>query len=150
MIVRNRTAKRDYELLDTYEAGIVLEGREVKALRTQGGKLDGSYVKILDDELWLINAHIPLYSYAPRDDLYDPNRKRKLLIHKKERIQIKSKMEQRGNVTLIPLAIFPKNRKLKLEFAIGKGLKNWQQKRVEQAKSEKKRDQKEMKEYRMK
>lgn len=148
MIIRNRTAKRDYELLDRYEAGIVLLGQEVKALRTQGAKLDAAYVKIIDGQAWLVNAHIPRYTFATDNDEYNPDQTRKLLLHKKELIQIKSKMEQKGNVTLVPLSIYSKGRRLKMEIAIGKGLKNWQQKRVEQAKSEKKRAQKEMKEYR--
>lgn len=147
MIIRNRTAHRDYELLDTFEAGIVLTGSEVKTLRTQGAKLDGSYIKMLDGELWLINAHISHYSFAGKNDDYNPTRSRKLLVHKKEILVIKSKMEQKGHVTLVPLALLAKGRRLKLEFAIGKGKKSWQQKRVEQAKSEKKREESEMKDY---
>jgi SsrA-binding protein len=147
MIIRNRTARRDYELFDTYEAGVVLSGPEVKAVRTQGARLEAAYVKILKGEAWLVNAHIPHYSHAASDDAYDPNRTRKLLLHKKELIQIQSKMEQKGNVTLVPLSILTKHRKLKVEFAIAKGKRSWQQKRVEQARSEKKRVQREMKEF---
>jgi SsrA-binding protein len=147
MIIRNRTAGRDYELLDTYEAGLVLMGNEVKAIRTLGIRLEGSYVKLVGSTVQLVNAAIPWYSFAGKNENYDPNQTRKLLLNKKEILQIKSKMEQKGNVTLVPTSVYTKGRRLKLEFAIAKGLKNWQQKRVEQAKSEKKRSQKEIKEY---
>ncbi len=147
MINHNRTAEREYELFDTYEAGLVLTGAEVKGIRTLGIRLEGAYVKFLDGKAFLVNAMIPWYSFAGKNDDYEPHKTRPLLLHKKEIMQIRSKMEQKGNVTLVPLSVYPKGRRLKLEFAIGKGLKNWQQKRVEQAKSEKKRDQQEMKEF---
>ena len=147
MIVRNRKAKHEYELLDTYEAGIVLEGQEVKAVRTQGAKLDGAYVKIIGNEVHLINAHIPRYKFAGKDDDYDPSRTRKLLLNKREILKIKTKMEQKGDTTLVPLSIYTKHGRLKLEIAIGKGRKSWQKKRVKAQKTEKRRAQKEIKEY---
>ncbi len=147
MIIRNRTAKRDYELLDTYEAGIVLAGHEVKAVKTQGIKLEGAYVKLVGNDARLINAHIPRYSFAGKDDSYDPARTRKLLLHKKEVTQIRSKMDQKGDVTLIPTQVYTSHGKIKVEVAIGKGRKNWQKKRVEQRKTQKRIAEKEMKEY---
>lgn len=147
MIIRNRTVNRDYELLDTYEAGIALLGHEVKAIRTVGMKLDGAYVKLIGNNIHLINAAIPWYAHAGKNDNYDPKQTRRLLLNKKEIMQIKSKMEQKGNVTLVPISIYTKGRRLKMEIAIAKGYKNWQQKRIEQAKTEKRTTQKEMKEY---
>ena len=147
MIIRNRTAKRDYELLDSYEAGIVLAGHEVKAVRTQGIQLEPAYVKLVGNEAFLINASIPRYSYAAKDEDYEPDRTRKLLLNKKEILSIKSKMEQKGNVTLVPVSVYTKHGRLKVEIAIGKGRKSWQKKKIEARKTEKRRDEKEMKEY---
>lgn len=147
MKVRNRIAQRDYELHDTYEAGIVLEGHEVKAIRNQGAMLDSSYVKLTKNGAMLVNASIPRYKFAGKDDLYDPTRSRKLLLHKKELLQIMSKMEQKGNVTLIPTAIYTSHGKLKLEFAIAKARKTWEKKKIKARKTENRRIEKEMKEF---
>lgn len=147
MIIRNRTAKRDYELLDTYEAGIVLAGHEVKAIRTQGVKLEGAYVKIIGGEVQLVNAHIPRYRPAGKDEEYDPARTRKLLLNKKEILEIQSKMEQKGDTTLVPVSIYSKGKKLKAQIAIAKGRKSWQKKKIDARKTEKRQAEKEMKEY---
>ena len=147
MIIRNRTAKRDYELLDAYEAGIVLAGHEVKAVRTQGIKLEGAYVKLVGHEALLVNASIPRYAYAGKDDDYDPARTRKLLLNKREILAIRSKMEQKGNVALVPVSVYTKHGRLKMEIALGKGRKSWQKKKIEARKTEKRRVEKEMKEY---
>lgn len=147
MIVRNRIANRDYELHDTYEAGIVLAGHEVKAIRTQGAQLDAAYVKLTPQGALLVNASIPRYSLAGKDENYDPTQSRKLLLHKKELLQIRSKMEQKGNVTLVPLKIYTKHGRLKLEFAIAKSRKKWEKKKIKARKTENRRIEKEMKEY---
>jgi len=79
--VLNKNVRREFEILDTYEAGITLTGPEVKAIRTRGIKLDGSFVKIVGNEIHLINANIPIYEYADLEN-YDSKRTRKLLLHK--------------------------------------------------------------------
>lgn len=136
MIIRNKTAKRDYELLDKTEAGIVLSGAEAKAVKTQGAKLDGAYVKIVDGNALLINAHIPRYSHSSDAD-YDASRTRRLLLHKKEIVQIKSKMAQNRNLTLVPVSMYTARGLVKIEIALARGRKLWQKKSVEKRKTEK-------------
>lgn len=140
----NRTAKRDYEILDTFEAGISLRGDEVKAIRNQGIKLEGSYVKIVDGEVRLIGAHISQYAYASKKDDYNPTRTRTLLLHKAEILKIRTKLAANPRLTIVPLKVYAKGPLLKIEIALGRGLKSWQVKKVEAGKTEKRRIEKEI------
>ena len=118
----NRQAGYDYEFLDKYEAGLVLSGQEVKSVRAGHISLQGAYVVIKDDEVWLLNANIPPYqpNNAPAD--YDPTRSRKLLLHKNEIRSLIGRSKQAG-LTLVPIRVYNKLGKIKLEFVLARGKK---------------------------
>jgi len=116
----NRRAKFDYEILETYEAGLVLFGHEVKAIKTGHISLNNSFVVIKNNELYLINSFIPPYQPKNISSDYDPERSRKLLLQKQEIRSLIGKSKAKG-LTLLPLRVYTKKNKLKLEFAIGRG-----------------------------
>lgn len=118
----NKKAYYNYEILKKFEAGLVLIGQEVKSIKTGHISLKGSYVILKDNEIYLVGALIPPYQpkNTPKD--YDPQRFRKLLLKKSEIKQLIGKTKEKG-LALIPLKIYEKNGKLKLEFGIGKGKK---------------------------
>ena len=118
----NKRAKFDYEILEKYEAGIVLSGAEVKALRAGNAKLQGSYLTVARGELSLIGAHIGKYSGAGAQEGYDPTRSRKLLVHRKELLFLAGKIQQTG-LTLVPLELYTAGRRIKLSFALARGKK---------------------------
>jgi SsrA-binding protein len=118
MKITNQKAFYDYEILDRVEAGINLYGFEVKAVRLGHADLSGSFIKILGSEAYLINTKIFPYQYA-RPDSYDQKRTRKLLLHKKEIVSLKSKIEA-GKLTLVPLSMYNTNGFIKVELAVGK------------------------------
>ncbi len=117
----NKTARYDYVVGETYTAGVVLSGPEVKSARLGQGGLNGSYVKIIGQEAFLINANISPYKFASQDG-YDPKRSRKLLLRRHEIDQLIG-LAQRKNVTLIPLALGVRGRRIKLTFGVGTGKK---------------------------
>lgn len=119
-LATNPRARYDYHILKTFEAGMVLAGHEVKAIKTGHISLRGSYVTIKDEEAWLINAQIPPYQPKNTPADYQPSRTRKLLLNKRE---IKSLIGQskRKGLTLVPLRIYTKKGKIKLAFALGLG-----------------------------
>jgi SsrA-binding protein len=118
----NRKARHDYEALQNYEGGLVLLGSEVKSIREGNAKLVGAYLKVMNGELWLIGAHIAPYSKDGREQLIDPDRRRKVLIQKKELRQLAEKSNEKG-LTLVPFSLYPKGRRLKLSFAVCRGKK---------------------------
>jgi len=120
----NRRARYDYQILHTYEAGIKLTGPEVKSVRGERMSFLGSFVKIIGSEAYLVNALIPLYEYARPTD-YDERRTRKLLLHKKELLVLKQKL-QTGNFALVPLSVYTKKGLIKLEIGLGKGKKAYE------------------------
>lgn len=124
MHIRNRRAYHDFSISDTLEAGIRLSGAEVKSIK--GGRiiLTGAFVRIVGDEIFLVNAEIPLYSYS-RPEGYDPRRTRKLLLHKKQIMHLKGKMTQ-SNLTLVPVACYTKRSLVKLEIGIARGKKEFE------------------------
>jgi SsrA-binding protein len=124
MKITNKKAHFDYELSETLEAGITLLGSEVKAVRLGHADLTGSYVKIIGSEVYLINATISPYQ-SGRIEGYDEKRTRKLLLHSKEILALKSKM-QSANLALIPVSLYFKNGFIKLELALGKGKKKFE------------------------
>ena len=133
----NKKATFDYDILDKFEAGIALLGPEVKSLRAGHASLDGSFVRLLNGEAYLINAQIFPYEFA-HVEKYDPKRTRKLLFHKKELISIKSKLDG-ANLTLIPLSWYTKSHRLKLEVGLARGKKQFE-KRDKIRKKDAKRD----------
>ncbi len=123
-IAINKRAKFDYKLLDKYEAGLVLSGQEVKSIKTGHISLKESFVTLKDNELYLTNAHIPLYKFSGKVTNYDPTRPRKLLLKKSEIKSLIGKTKTKG-LTLVPLRVYTKKRLIKLEFAIAQGKKQF-------------------------
>ncbi len=120
--IQNKKARFDYELLKKFEAGVKLFGHEVKAVRTGKASLTGSHIVVRDNEAYLVNANIGHYQEANTPNDYDQNRTRKLLLHKKEIAELE-KAENTKGLTVIPLAWYNRNKRLKLEIAIAKGKK---------------------------
>ena len=126
----NKKAKFDYTIKDTFSAGMVLKGYEVKSIKTGHISLKGSFVtlktniKTKKPELLLVNAHIPLYKHAGKIPGHDPTKPRKLLVTKKELNELIGKKSAQG-LTLVPLKVYTKKRLLKLEFAIAQGKKKY-------------------------
>jgi len=123
MKITNSKAFFDYEIKDRLEAGITLFGAEVKAVRQGHADLTGSFVRILGSEAYLINAKIFPYEFA-RPDGYDMKRTRKLLLHKKQIISLKSKTEA-TNLTIVPISLYTTKNYIKLEVAIAKSKKEF-------------------------
>ncbi len=122
-VCRNRKALHEYEIHDTLECGLVLCGTEVKSLREGNSSLDGAYAKIEDNEVWLIGSDIPEYSMGNRLN-HKPKRSRKLLLHRNEIAKFAGKASDRG-FTLIPLRIYFKEGRAKLELAVARGKQNF-------------------------
>lgn len=120
MKVDNRVFHRNYTELEKFEAGIVLSGAEAKTVKAGNIKLENSFVKIMDDEAYLINADIPIYKFARPQD-YSPIRKRKLLLHRKEILRLQVKLNSAGNLTIAPIACYTKGRRIKISIALVKG-----------------------------
>ncbi len=120
----NRRARYDYELLNKYEAGLVLLGHEVKSVKAGHMSLKGAFVSIKDNEAYLTNALIPLYKFTSTKIEYDPTRSRKLLLKKSELKSIIGKKSVEG-LTLVPIRVYIKGRLVKLEFALAKGKKKY-------------------------
>ncbi|HEX8932430.1 MAG TPA: SsrA-binding protein SmpB [Patescibacteria group bacterium] len=123
MKIVNRKAHHNAQLLEHFEAGIKLTGAEVKAVRQGHVDLTGSFVKISGNEAYLFNANIFPYEYA-RPEGYDPRRTRKLLLHKKQLIALRSKMEGQ-NLTIVPVSLYTTPNLIKLELALGKPKKQF-------------------------
>ena len=136
-ICRNRRALHEYEVLDRVECGIVLVGTEVKSLRDGHGNLEDSYARVDDGEVWLIGAEIPEYLYGNRLN-HKPKRPRKLLLHRREIDKFAGKASDRG-LTLVPLRMYFKEGKAKVELAVAKG-KQAHDKRESLKKADAKRD----------
>lgn len=124
IFVSNRAARHYYEIIELYEAGIVLNGFEVKSIREGRTQIKDSYAGFENGELFLYNCHISPYSFHTHLTLtpLDPLRKRKLLMHKMELKRLRGKSEEKG-LTLIPLKLYQKGRKIKVEIALCKGKK---------------------------
>ena len=128
MKVTNKKAYHDYQVLDNFEAGVVLTGGEAKAVRAGRVQLGAAYVKLMKGEVWLINAVIPEYEFARVKD-YDPGRTRKLLLSKKEILKLSQKVETKG-VTLAPLSMYSKRGLVKVEVGLAKGRKEFEKREV--------------------
>jgi len=118
----NKQARFDYSILETFEAGIVLSGQEVKSIKNGTISLKGSYVTMKGNEAYLLNAYVAPYKMAGPLPSYDPSRSRKLLLHRREISSLIGKLKQKGH-TLVPLKIYTKHGKIKLEFGLGVGKK---------------------------
>ena len=121
VVIENRKARHEYHIEDTFEAGIVLTGTEVKSLRTGRGNLQDSFARIENGEVFLYNMHISPYEQGYRFN-HDPKRPRKLLLHKMEINRLIGKVKERG-FTLVPLRVYFKKNWAKVELALAKGKK---------------------------
>ncbi len=126
---QNRNASHNYFLLEKFEAGMVLSGTEVKAIRAGKANLKDSYGLIKDGELWLLNCHISPYEHGSYSN-HAATRTRKLLIHKEELRKLIGKTQQKGQ-TLIPTRMYFKNGRVKIELALAKGKQLWDKRETE-------------------
>lgn len=128
-LIEHKKARLNYEILEEYEAGLELEGPEVKSLRQKDGKLEGAHVIVRNGEAYLVGAHIPPYqpSNAPKD--YDPDRTRRLLLTKKELAALSTYEGQKG-LTIVPLRVYNKGKHLKLAIGVARGRKNYDKRAV--------------------
>ena len=120
VVATNRRARRDYEILGEYEAGLVLVGSEVKSLRESNVTLAESYARMADGELWLQSLHIAPYSHADATSGHDPDRPKKLLLHRGELNRIKARLEQ-DRLTVVPLSLYFKQGRAKVLIGIARG-----------------------------
>lgn len=123
IVATNRKATHDYTIEDRFEAGLVLLGTEIKSIRAGQANLREGYVEARGSELWLVNTHIAPYDPAGREG-HDPLRPRKLLLHHKETIKLLSRVQERG-YTIVPLKIYLKNRRAKVEIALARGKRQY-------------------------
>ncbi|MEK7659535.1 MAG: SsrA-binding protein SmpB [Patescibacteria group bacterium] len=142
----NRQAFYDYEILEKYEAGMVLEGYEVKAVKSGKLSVRGSYVKVLGGEIFLIGAVISPYQpkNTPKD--YDPQRTRKLLLNKKEITGLTGKSEEKG-LTIVPLRAYDKKGRVKLEIGLAKARKKYDKRTSIRKKEEQRKIERVLKQY---
>jgi SsrA-binding protein len=137
IIGTNRKANFQYEILNRFEAGLVLLGTEVKSLRDSKVNLQDAYGKFIGDELWLMNSHISEFKFGNINN-HDPVRKRKLLFNKRELRKIRSQLEEKG-LTMVPTKIYFKDSLVKIEMAIARGKKMYDKRQsIKQRETERK------------
>ena len=128
-LIEHKKARLNYEVLEEFEAGLELLGHEVKSLRGKQGKLEGAHVIIRGGQAYLVGTHIPPYQAANTPKEYDPARSRRLLLTKKEIVTLAGAERQKG-LTLVPLRVYNKGRKLKVLVAIARGRKKYDKRAV--------------------
>lgn len=128
VVATNRKARHDYEIVEAIESGVVLKGSEVKSLRAGMVNLKDSYVQFRSGEAWLVGCHISPYSFS-RGGGHDPDRDRKLLLHRREIDRISARVNERG-LSLIPLRIYFKDGIAKLELGLGRGRAHYDKRRA--------------------
>lgn len=138
VVAENRKARHDYDIEETFEAGIVLTGSEIKSVRAGRVNLRGSYARVLNDEVFLYDSHISPYEQSGTYFNHDPTRPRKLLLHRREISRLEGLVRQKG-LTLVPLKVYFKNRRAKLELGVARGKKSYDR-REDIAKREAQRD----------
>ena len=146
-ICTNRAATHEYFILDKFEAGIVLDGGEVKSLRGGNANLKDSFCMVQNGEMYIKNMHIAVYEKAGAYNVKDSRRDRKLLLHKEEIIKLKSKVEQKG-LTLVPLRMYFKDALIKMELGLCQGKHTYDKKRSLMEKDVKREKEREIKNYR--
>lgn len=134
-LVSNRRARHLYEIIETFEAGIVLLGTEIKSLRDNGGHLQEAYCKVSRGELWLMGASIAPYRFGNVHN-HEDKRDRKLLMHKREISRLKAATQEKG-LTLVPLSLYLKKGRVKARIAIGRGKKLFDKRQVVKERDEK-------------
>jgi SsrA-binding protein len=123
VLARNRQASHEYHLLETFEAGVELTGTEVKALRAGLAQLREGYVRVENDEAWLVQVHIGQYEMGNRQN-HEPERRRRLLLHRRE-IRHLDARARLGGFTLVPTRLYLKGNRIKVEVAVARGKKLW-------------------------
>jgi SsrA-binding protein len=134
----NRKARHDYHIDETYEAGIVLTGSEIKSVRNGRSNLRGSYARLWQGELWLYDTHISAYEQSGKYFNHEPMRPRKLLLHRREISRIAGLVDRQG-YTLVPVRLYLKGRRVKVELGLARGKKLYD-KRADMAERQAKRD----------
>jgi SsrA-binding protein len=137
MKIVNKKASFNYEILESLEAGVILTGAEVKSIKTGRLNLGDAYVKVINNELWLVNADIPKYKYTS-DKNYDNARSRKLLVNHAQLERLQSKIKQ-GNITLVPLSVYTVHGLIKVEVGLARG-KKYHEKREKEKERDMDRD----------
>lgn len=128
-VARNRRARHDYDILETYECGIALQGSEVKSLRAGRVSLQDTYARIERGEAWILGVHIPPYEHASGFGAHDPDRPRKLLLHRDQIDELMGRTQQQS-LTLVPLSIYFKEGKAKVELALARGRRLYDKRRA--------------------
>lgn len=144
-IIRNKKARFEYEILDTYEAGVVLRGTEVKSIRLKKVNIQESYARIKDGEVFIVGMNVSTYEMGNRFN-HEPLRERKLLLHKHEIRKLIGKLNEKG-YTLVPLRMYIKNGKVKIELGLGKGKAVYDKKKTIQERDMKRDLQRDIRKY---
>ena len=121
-VAQNRKARHDYDILDTLECGIQLVGSEVKSLREAQVQMRDAYARVEDGEVWLYGVHIAPYAFAQTHTGHDPDRRRKLLLHRREIEELRARTQQEG-LTLVPLSIYFREGRAKVDLGVARGRK---------------------------
>lgn len=129
LVAQNRRARHDYDILDTYECGIVLVGGEVKSFRDGRVNMRDAYAKVQDGEVWLHGMHISPYAYASGFGYAEPDRSRKLLLHRRQ-IHELERQTQQSPLTLVPLSAYFKDGRVKVELGLARGRKAYDKRRA--------------------
>jgi SsrA-binding protein len=129
LIASNRRARRNYEILETVEAGLVLRGSEVKSLREAQAQLGDAFARIEGGEAWLVSLHIGVYEHAQEHSGHEPERRRKLLLHRSEIDRLRQIVDEQ-HLTLVPLSLYFKEGRVKVELALARGRKTYDKRRV--------------------
>ena len=145
VIATNRKAWHEYHILEKYEGGMVLYGSEVKAIREGKANIKEAYVRFIDNELFAVGMHIGKYSNEGYST-HSPVRDRKLLLHKKELLKIRKMVDEKGK-TLIPLSLYFKGGRVKVEFGLAQGKKIWDKRKTKIEKDVKRQVDRAMKNY---
>jgi SsrA-binding protein len=128
-VATNRRARHDYHIEETFEAGMVLTGAEVKSLRSGRASLSDAYGRVTGTELWVENLHIPPYEHGTSERGYEPKRPRKLLLHRREISRLIGKTAERG-LTLVPMRLYFVRGLAKLELGLGRGKRQYEKRRA--------------------
>ena len=146
MKITNRSFFRDYQIIESYEAGVALIGAEVKSVRAGHMRLDDAFVRIVGHDVFLINADIQIYEFS-RPQGYDPRRSRRLLLHKRQITRLRTKLAGGGRLTIAPVSCYNKGSIFKLEIALARGRGEIEKKKLVKARDERIAQKREAKEY---
>ena len=124
VVASNRRARHDYDIVETFECGIVLTGSEVKSIRDGKIQLKDSFARVQDGEVWLHGVHVSPYAYAHGANAHDPDRPRKLLLHRAEIDELMGRTQQEA-LTLVPLCVYFKDGRAKIELGLAKGRRRY-------------------------